>query len=136
MVSQHLVVGCQRPEARAQRQPERRPSTWTIPSSANSSCSAGPDRPGGAPTLLFCDNETNCGRLYGVASSPPYPKDGINDHVVAGAATVNPELRGTKCAAWYRLTVEPGATVEVRLRLRPQGASPNAASALGNDFEE
>ena len=57
-----------------------------------------------------------------MSSSPPYPKDGINDHVVAGAATVNPERRGTKCAFWYQLAVEPGATVELRLRLRRQGA--------------
>ena len=82
------------------------------------------DRAAAEPTLLFCENETNHGRLYGLSSSPPYPKDGINDHVVRGAATVNPERRGTKCAVWYRPTVEPGATVELRLRLRPQGASP------------
>jgi hypothetical protein len=49
---------------------------------------AGPNPRGAPPTLLFCENETNHGRLYGVASSPPYPKDGINDHVVSDAATV------------------------------------------------
>ena len=52
---------------------------------------------------------------------PPYPKDGINDHVIHGAATVNPERRGTKCAFWYQLKVPPGGTVELRLRLRPDG---------------
>ena len=31
----------------------------------------------------------------------PYPKDGINDHVISGAATVNPDQPGTKCAFWY-----------------------------------
>ncbi|HEY7594777.1 MAG TPA: glucosidase [Actinophytocola sp.] len=82
------------------------------------------------PTLLFCDNETNTERLYDVPNTAPYPKDGINDHVVSGAATVNPDRRGTKCAAWYRLEVEPKATVEVRLRLRPAGAPPGA------DFDE
>ena len=40
--------------------------------------------------LLFCDNETNNERLYGVAGRSPFPKDGINDHIVAGAPTVNP----------------------------------------------
>ncbi len=54
----------------------------------------GPGPDGAEPTLLFCENETNHGRLYGVASSPAYPKDGINDHVVAGAATVNPGRSG------------------------------------------
>jgi hypothetical protein len=71
----------------------------------------------GTPDLLFCDNETNAGRLWGVPSSSPYPKDGVNDHVVHGAASVNPDLRGTKAAARYRLTVAPGASVELRLRL-------------------
>ena len=81
----------------------------------------GPD--GQDPAVLFCDNETNHGRLYGVASSPPYPKDGINDHVVAGKPTVNPEGHGTKCAFWYQVAVDPGATVELRLRLRPSAAN-------------
>ncbi|HTT67811.1 MAG TPA: hypothetical protein VMF70_07275, partial [Gemmatimonadales bacterium] len=38
----------------------------------------GPD--GTAPTVLFCENETNLRRLYGVEPITPYPKDGINDH--------------------------------------------------------
>ncbi|MGH3444718.1 MAG: MGH1-like glycoside hydrolase domain-containing protein, partial [Nocardioidaceae bacterium] len=83
-------------------------------------CSA----PGGAAAaqLLFCENETNVRRLYGsdsFAQAPgtAYPKDGINDHVVSGAATVNPGREGTKAAFAYRLSIEPGATAEVRLRL-------------------
>src|SRR5215470_4291828 len=74
---------------------------------------------GGAPELLFCENETNAQRLRGVRGLTPYPKDGINDHVVAGAATVNPAGHGTKAAAWYHLTVASGATAELRLRLAP-----------------
>ncbi|WP_432838064.1 MGH1-like glycoside hydrolase domain-containing protein [Dactylosporangium sp. CA-092794] len=89
---------------------------------------------GSDPTLLFCDNETNTRRLYGVGGAP-YPKDGINDHVVSGTATVNPQGRGTKCAAWYRLEVAPGATAEVRLRLRPAGSGPDREAALGPDFD-
>src|SRR5436189_3758860 len=37
----------------------------------------GPD--GRAPTVLFCDNETNAERLFGSPSASPTPKDGIND---------------------------------------------------------
>jgi hypothetical protein len=91
---------------------------------------AGPD--GSAPELVFCDNETNVSRLYGSPISPAYPKDGINDHVVAGAATVNPERVGTKAAGWYRLTVGPGATQVVRVRLRPASSSP----AFGSGFDQ
>ncbi|TQM64247.1 MGH1-like glycoside hydrolase domain-containing protein [Humibacillus xanthopallidus] len=89
----------------------------------------GPD--GCAPELLFCDNETNTARLYGSPGGTGYPKDGINDHVVGGAPTVNPERVGTKGAAWYRLTVPPGETQVVRVRLRPPTPSP----AFGGEFD-
>ena len=36
----------------------------------------------GDPDPLFCENETNTQRFFGVANRSPYPKDGINDHVV------------------------------------------------------
>jgi hypothetical protein len=99
---------------------------------------AGPD--GAQPRLLFCDNETNTARLYGVPAATPYPKDGINDHVVTGAATVNPEGRGTKCAFWFTVGVAAGETVELRLRLRPRPATADGAAGgtadVGADFEE
>jgi hypothetical protein len=86
----------------------------------------GPD--GQPPQAVFCDNETNTSRLYGAAPITAYPKDGINDHVVSGTGTVNPERRGTKAAWWYRLTVAAGDTAEIRLRLhQPEpgtGAEP------------
>src|SRR5262245_39705860 len=97
-----------------------------------------------APTLLFCENETNLSRLYGAAPLTPYPKDGINDHVIHGAATVNPDGQGTKCAFWYRLEVQPGGTAELRLRLRAQKGSGKGkessgkgkgGAALGQQFE-
>ncbi len=74
---------------------------------------------GAFPQLLFCDNETNTQRLFGVDGPSLFPKDGINDHVVDGEDTVAPDQRGTKAAFWYRVEVSPGATVELRLRLRP-----------------
>jgi hypothetical protein len=94
--------------------------------------STAPD--GAAPELLFCDNETNLTRLYGVPSKSQYPKDGINDHVTAGASTVNPDHRGTKCAFWYRLTVPGGGTATVRLRLGPQGSC--TSTSLQADFDD
>ena len=84
----------------------------------------GPD--GADPQLLFCENETNLERLYGTDPATPYPKDGINDHVVHDAPTVNPERAGTKCAFWYTLTVAPGQTAELRVRLRPARAEAPA----------
>ncbi|HUL99467.1 MAG TPA: glucosidase [Mycobacterium sp.] len=89
---------------------------------------------GDAPELLFCDNETNQSRLYGVSTSGRWPKDGINDHVVSGAESINPGRRGSKCAAWYQIRVDPGETAELRLRLCPAGSQPDRATALGGDF--
>jgi len=81
---------------------------------------SGPD--GAAPEALFCENETNTRRLFGVEPITPYPKDGINDHVIHGAPTVNPQRSGTKCAFWYKLTVPPGGLKsERRQRLSDYG---------------
>ncbi len=71
----------------------------------------------GTPELLFCDNETNAPRLYGRPGRSAYPKDGINDHVVHGAATVNPDRTGTKAAVHHVVTVPAGGTHQLRLRL-------------------
>ena len=107
---------------------------------------AGAGPAGKMPALLFCENETNVARLFGARSAAGrYPKDGINDHVISGAATVSPDRRGTKCAFWYQVTVAPGQTAQLRLRLRPRatpagdgpaGDGPAAApGALGADFD-
>ncbi|HXB50638.1 MAG TPA: hypothetical protein VNW50_23005, partial [Streptosporangiaceae bacterium] len=96
---------------------------------------AGPD--GVVPPALCCENETNVARLFGSEPLTAYPKDGINDHVISGAATVNPAGRGTKCAFWYRLSIAGGATVQLRLRLRPTGhgaAAPATGDGLGAEF--
>ncbi len=84
----------------------------------------------GDPEPLFCENETNFGRLYGAPTATPFPKDGIGDHVVHGLATVNPAHEGTKAALWYRLPVDPGGTRTVRLRLR------DTPAGLGDDPDQ
>ncbi|HEY6911972.1 MAG TPA: glucosidase [Myxococcales bacterium] len=70
----------------------------------------------GKPELLFCDNESNLARLWGVPG-PRHPKDGINDHVVHGRGSVNPEKTGTRMSARYRLRVPARGSQVVRLRL-------------------
>jgi Glycosyl hydrolase family 63 C-terminal domain len=88
---------------------------------------------GTVPQPLFCENETNTERVFGSAPVTPYPKDGINDHVVSGAATVNPQQQGTKCAFWYTLTVPPGESATVRVRLRPK-PSTGTTNPFGESF--
>jgi Glycosyl hydrolase family 63 C-terminal domain len=72
----------------------------------------------GTPTLLFTENESNAERLWGVGSRSPFVKDGINDVIVHQAhGRVNPLETGTKMAAHYPLTIAPGQTQVVFLRL-------------------
>ncbi|MEU4569628.1 glucosidase [Micromonospora sp. NPDC023956] len=93
----------------------------------------------GTPTPLLCDNESNAERLWGLPGRSRYPKDGINDHVVDGAATVNPERTGTKGALHYVLDVPAGGQRQIRLRLTrtgpPPGGAPAPALDLGAGFE-
>ncbi len=94
---------------------------------------AGPAPDGSAPRALFCDNETNTARLFGAEPITAFPKDGINDHVIAAAPTVNPESRGTKAAWHYRLTVPGGGRAELRLRLHaPSDGSPSEGDWAGS----
>ena len=92
--------------------------------------------------LLFTENDTNTQRLFGVPNHSPYVKDSINDYIVHGqAGAVNPAQQGTKAAAHYRLTVDPGACQVVRLRLSDVAPAALAqsdgegAGPLGEQFE-
>jgi hypothetical protein len=96
----------------------------------------------GAPQLLFTENETNDERIFGTRNPSPYVKDGINDHVVNGReGVVNLAGVGTKSAAHYRLTVEPGKSRVVRLRLSDSALAAydsndgKGAGAFGSPFE-
>ncbi|WP_298635261.1 glucosidase [uncultured Thiobacillus sp.] len=71
----------------------------------------------GTPELLFCDNETNARRLYGMPNAG-YFKDAFHERVVNGNRdAVNPAHTGTKAAAHFVFTVPVAGSVTVRLRL-------------------
>jgi len=71
--------------------------------------------------LLFCENETNAPRIWGTEATTPFPKDGIGEHLVRGADSVNPAGEGTKVAAHVRLEVSAGGSVAVFVRLAREG---------------
>jgi hypothetical protein len=72
----------------------------------------------GANELLFTENESNLRKLFGEPNRSPFVKDGINEYLVSGAkGSVNPERRGTKAAANYKLALAAGETAVVRMRL-------------------
>ena len=99
-------------------------------------------------TWLFTDNETNSTRHPGLPSESEYFKDGINDYVVRGdTKAVNPDDRGTKCAAYGLLMIPSGESREIRLRLthvdepviaQKSGGKPEQffQTAFDDSFEE
>ena len=91
-------------------------------------------------TLLFCENETNNERLFGVPNASPYPKDAVNGYIVDGHAdAVNPHGSGTKVAAHHVLNVAPGSSISVRVRLtasRPGDSAVPSADPLGVNFAD
>ena len=60
----------------------------------------------------------------------------INNYIVHGQdGAVNPEKKGTKAAAHYRLTVNPGACQVVRLRLSATAVHvANEAGGVSIDY--
>ncbi len=89
----------------------------------------------GRPEILFVDNETNYPRVFGVPGRSRFPKDGINDYIVEGRHdTVNPAREGTKAAAHYPLTLKPGESTTLRLRLSNDASGSGPGPFLG-DFD-
>jgi hypothetical protein len=106
---------------------------WLLTGAASPAGSGGHQQ---SPEPLFCDNVTNTRKLYGV-EGPLFPKDGIADHIISGAPTVNPAHTGSKAALHYHLTVAAGQTAELRLRFWRvgEGARPVPSAAEGDlDF--
>ena len=123
-------------------------SPSTTRSSASSSCWSA--RRPTAPTRRCCSARTRPTRRASTASptATPYPKDGINDHVVAGAATVNPDADGHEgrvlvparrrrrrarsscaCACARRRRAGDGRASRARRRLRPKVAAQRRREA-------
>jgi hypothetical protein len=82
--------------------------------------------------LLFTENETNYQKLFGATNVTPYVKDAFHRYLLEDdRAAVNPDHVGTKAAAHYTLTIAPGATQTLCLRLSHAQVSDNPFT----DFE-
>ncbi|HEX5017251.1 MAG TPA: hypothetical protein VFX15_06665, partial [Actinomycetes bacterium] len=89
----------------------------------------------GVDDVLFTENETNTERAFNQPNEQPYCKDGIIQAVVNGKKdAVNPELRGTKASARYRLGIPARASQTVRLRLTDQ-APDRLRAPFGESFD-
>ena len=75
--------------------------------------------------LLFTENESNSQRLWGSANTKPYVKDSFHRRVIENdCSAVDSSLAGTKCAAWYKLTVPAGSVETIELVLTAR-VTPN-----------
>ncbi len=85
--------------------------------------------------LLFTGNETNAQRLFGYYDASRYVKDAFHDYVLHHRAeAVNPAGEGTKAAARYHLSLDPGQEITLRFRLTCGDLARERA--FGKDFDE
>ncbi|NJK90632.1 MAG: glucosidase [Blastochloris sp.] len=81
------------------------------------------------PRWIFTENESNAERLFDAESVSPHVKDAFHELVVDGRThAVNPAETGTKAAAWFGLSLEPGQSRVIYARLGP-GAGPESWDA-------
>jgi len=85
--------------------------------------------------FLFCDNETNCPKLYDHHDGKKFCKDGINNYIIGGSSTINPDRGGTKACANYDLTIGSGLSQTIRLRLTKNN-SGNAFADFDSIFNQ
>jgi hypothetical protein len=86
----------------------------------------------GAPQILFCDNETNYGRLFGQSQAVGHFKDAFHEFIVHGnRSAISPDSEGTKAGALYQLTVAAGQSAQIRLRLAGSSGHGSAPSGQG-----
>lgn len=70
------------------------------------------------PEILFCDNDTNIERLYGIKKEDSFYKDGINNFIVEGnREAVNSNSEGTKAGLNYKFIIPGKKSKSIKLRL-------------------
>lgn len=70
------------------------------------------------PAQLFCENETNVRRLYGIEGIPGSFKDAFHEYVIDGKLdAVSSDQTGTKAGLHYVERIPRGGSAQFRLRL-------------------
>ena len=78
----------------------------------------------GEPELLFCDNDTNVGRLF-QQDVPGHFKDAFHDYLVGGRReAADPGGHGSKVGLHYAFTVPAGGSVAIQASVSPFGLTP------------
>ncbi|HEX5052236.1 MAG TPA: glucosidase [Planctomycetota bacterium] len=94
------------------------------------------DEPAGGKCrgVLATENETNMRRLFGSGDPLAFVKDAFHECVVKGnTIAVNPARTGSKVAWHCVYEIPAGASIEMRLRLRP---SAQHGAPFGRHFDE
>jgi hypothetical protein len=87
---------------------------------------------GESPDYLFCENETNPAIHLNRPDEKGYFKDAFHDYVVGRQKTaVNPNQSGTKSAAHYQLSIEPGESKSICMRL----SNEKLETPFGDEFQ-
>jgi len=87
-----------------------------------------------AEQLLFTENETNTERLYSITNKSPFVKDAFHTAVINNDFSLFKEKKqGTKFAPLYKLTLKPGTTAAIQLRLSKEKSS---FAPFGKEFED
>jgi len=90
-----------------------------------------------ADRLLFCDNETNFSRVFGVNATSGYFKDAFHEYVIAGRSeALNPAQEGTKLAGLYQHGVPAEKSFTVRVRLSAGDHRPNGFIGFDGIFAQ
>jgi hypothetical protein len=84
--------------------------------------------------LLFTENETNFGKLFGAENQSAYLKDGINDYIISGnKEAVNHNKIGTKFSASYYWKIGAGESKTIQLRL---SENSQLTAPFGKEFQQ
>ena len=93
------------------------------------------DTHGRMPEWLFTDNETNPKRVPGAPKSGDHYKDAFHRFLIDwNSKAVRPDESGTKAAAHYQMTLDPGASRVFRLRLALD--TETCADPFGVEFDQ
>ena len=94
-----------------------------------------PDAANGVPSMLFTDNDSNMPGLFGMpVVADKYYKDAFHRYIINGdASVVNKQCVGTKAGIHYEMTLGPGESRVIDLRLSDDNRP--AASVFGAEFE-
>jgi hypothetical protein len=86
--------------------------------------------------LLFCENETNFARVFGVKPAQGFFKDAFHEYVVSGRTEAVNSSEGTKVAALHVRAVPAGGSTVVRARLCAGTSSADAFIGFDDIFTQ